>query len=74
MRSRVRLHLLLTANAGLLTCLATAGKLTVLGNMLEELRAVGEEKIVVVSNFTTTLDLIETHCKRHKYPYQRLDG
>lgn len=42
--------------------------------MLAELRHVGEEKVVVVSNFTTTLDLIETHCKRKKYPYCRLDG
>lgn len=50
------------------------GKLHVLGLMLKTLFTDGEEKIIVVSNFTTTLDLIEKHCKRHKYPYCRLDG
>ncbi|GAA5928218.1 hypothetical protein JCM3775_000545 [Rhodotorula graminis] len=51
-----------------------SGKLSVLGTMLAELRNRSEEKIVIVSNYTTTLDLIETHCKRKKYPYCRLDG
>ncbi|GAA6050956.1 hypothetical protein JCM3770_005342 [Rhodotorula araucariae] len=53
---------------------ALSGKFAVLGSLLAELRANSEEKIVVVSNFTSTLDLIETHCKRKKYPYCRLDG
>ncbi|GAA5895948.1 hypothetical protein JCM8208_005131 [Rhodotorula glutinis] len=51
-----------------------SGKFSVLGTMLAELRRRSEEKIVIVSNYTTTLDLIETHCKRKKYPYCRLDG
>ncbi|BGP42766.1 helicase [Rhodotorula kratochvilovae] len=51
-----------------------SGKFAVLGSLLSDLRANSEEKIVVVSNFTSTLDLIETHCKRKKYPYCRLDG
>lgn len=42
--------------------------------MLAELWKSGVEKVVVVSNYTSTLDLIETHCKRQKYPYCRLDG
>lgn len=50
------------------------GKLQVLGTMLKNLYTDGEEKIIVVSNFTTTLDLIEKHCKQSKYPYCRLDG
>lgn len=45
-----------------------------LGAMLAELWKSGVEKVVVVSNYTSTLDLIETHCKRQKYPYCRLDG
>ncbi|POY76237.1 DNA repair and recombination protein RAD54 [Rhodotorula taiwanensis] len=53
---------------------ALSSKLHVLGLMLKTLFTDGEEKIIVVSNFTTTLDLIEKHCKRHKYPYCRLDG
>lgn len=46
----------------------------VLGTMLSELRKVNEEKIVIVSNFTQTLEIIEKHCKREKYPFCRLDG
>ncbi|GAA5872054.1 hypothetical protein JCM3774_006594 [Rhodotorula dairenensis] len=53
---------------------AISGKLTVLGAMLAGLWKNNVEKIVVVSNYTSTLDLIETHCKHHKYPYCRLDG
>jgi SNF2 family DNA or RNA helicase len=34
---------------------------------LAELWKSGVEKVVVVSNYTSTLDLIETHCKRQKY-------
>lgn len=49
------------------------GKLAALGTLLAQLRKT-EEKIVLVSNFTTTLDLIEGHCKRNRFPYCRLDG
>ncbi|GJN93684.1 hypothetical protein Rhopal_006741-T1 [Rhodotorula paludigena] len=52
---------------------ALSGKLAALGTLLAQLRET-EEKIVLVSNFTTTLDLIEGHCKRNKFPYCRLDG
>ncbi|KAK4699950.1 hypothetical protein P7C70_g6303, partial [Phenoliferia sp. Uapishka_3] len=41
-----------------------AGKLLAVGSLLEKLHANGEEKIVVVSNFTSTLDIIERHCQR----------
>ncbi|GAA5989028.1 hypothetical protein JCM10908_006278 [Rhodotorula pacifica] len=51
-----------------------SGKFSVLGAMLADLWKCQIEKIVVVSNFTTTLDIIETHCKRNRYPYCRLDG
>ena len=34
----------------------------------------GREKIVVVSNFTSTLDVIEVHCIKKGYTYCRLDG
>ncbi|BGO94509.1 hypothetical protein NBRC10512_000312 [Rhodotorula toruloides] len=53
---------------------ALSGKFLLLAAMLAELRETTEEKIVVVSNFTATLDLIEAYCKRKKYPYCRLDG
>jgi SNF2 family DNA or RNA helicase len=45
-----------------------------LGSLLQKLREANEEKIVVVSNFTSTLDIIEKHCKGNRYPFCRLDG
>jgi SNF2 family DNA or RNA helicase len=33
-----------------------------------------EEKVALVSHYTTTLDLIETYCQKKKYTYFRLDG
>ncbi|ORY77597.1 SNF2 family N-terminal domain-domain-containing protein [Leucosporidium creatinivorum] len=54
--------------------LALSGKMLALGSLLQELRKANDEKIVVVSNFTSTLDIIEKHCKSNKYPFCRLDG
>ncbi|GAA5887053.1 hypothetical protein JCM5296_001580 [Sporobolomyces johnsonii] len=51
-----------------------SGKLSVLGALLAELRENSDEKIVIVSNFTQTLEIIEKHCKKLRYPYCRLDG
>lgn len=33
-----------------------------------------DEKIVVVSNWTTTLDLIQALCVKRRYNFLRLDG
>eukprot|EP00210_Caulerpa_lentillifera_P002332 g2237.t1 len=51
-----------------------SGKLTVLARMLKELRKSTDDRIVVVSNYTQTLDLIAIHCHEEKYPMIRLDG
>ena len=32
------------------------------------------EKVVIVSNWTTTLNMVQELCKIRKYPYLRLDG
>lgn len=53
---------------------SSTGKLLVLGSLLEALHTAGNEKIVVVSNFTSTLDIIGKHCKALKYSFCRLDG
>lgn len=50
------------------------GKLSVLGSLLAELRSTSDEKIVVISNFTKTLDIVQHHCKSNEYPHCRLDG
>ncbi|KAK4049220.1 helicase [Microbotryomycetes sp. JL221] len=52
---------------------ALSGKLSVLGTLLQHLRTL-QEKIVIVSNYTQTLNIIEEFCKRQKYPTCRLDG
>lgn len=45
----------------------------VLSRMLQTLR-LGPERIVIVSNYTQTLDLIQTLCEQAAYPVLRLDG
>ncbi|KAM0791915.1 hypothetical protein ACM66B_004169 [Microbotryomycetes sp. NB124-2] len=52
---------------------ALSGKLSVLATLLKELRNL-EEKVVIVSNFTQTLDVVEKFCKQQRYPICRLDG
>lgn len=33
-----------------------------------------EEKLVVVSHYTSALNIIEAYCKKKSYTYHRLDG
>ncbi|XP_042639565.1 DNA repair and recombination protein RAD54B [Orycteropus afer afer] len=52
-----------------------SGKLQVLSKLLaiiHELRP--SEKVVLVSNYTQTLNILQEVCKRHGYAYTRLDG
>ncbi|GMK55553.1 hypothetical protein CspeluHIS016_0206090 [Cutaneotrichosporon spelunceum] len=51
-----------------------SGKLTVLENILSSVAYARTEKIVVVSSWTTTLNLIQDLCIRHRYDFLRLDG
>ncbi|MBW0466235.1 hypothetical protein O181_005950 [Austropuccinia psidii MF-1] len=51
-----------------------SGKLLALSEFLKALKKRNEEKIILVSNFTSTLDIIETHCKEMNYSFCRLDG
>ncbi|KAL5018290.1 hypothetical protein ScPMuIL_004012 [Solemya velum] len=52
-----------------------SGKLTVLSALLEETQKSSPgEKIVLVSNHTKTLDLLQTFCDSAGYKYLRLDG
>lgn len=43
-------------------------------NILSAVHHARNEKIVVVSSWTTTLNLIQDLCIRHKYSFLRLDG
>ncbi|KAI9785395.1 MAG: helicase [Candelina submexicana] len=53
---------------------AASGKLKVLDRMLHQLRQTTSEKVVLVSNYTSTLDLLASHLSSLSMPYTRLDG
>ena len=51
-----------------------SGKFMLLANMLDVMRKETDERIVIVSNYTQTLDLIGILCNERNYPFVRLDG
>jgi DNA repair and recombination RAD54-like protein len=53
---------------------ALSGKLRVLHALMSELRRKGRERIVVVSVYMTTLDLIEQMCNQEDWPSCKLGG
>lgn len=54
--------------------MTTSGKMLLLDKMLHSIYQCTQEKVVVVSNWTSTLDLIQGLCKLKRYNYLRLDG
>ncbi|KAI9892739.1 MAG: helicase [Vezdaea aestivalis] len=53
---------------------ASSGKLLVLQRLLLHLRNDTDEKIVLVSNYTSTLDLLQSHLESNNWRFLRLDG
>lgn len=51
-----------------------SGKLMILDCILANLKMNTDDKIVLVSNYTQTLDLFEKLCRKRTYQYVRLDG
>ncbi|KAK7077849.1 DNA repair and recombination protein rad54b, partial [Halocaridina rubra] len=51
-----------------------SGKLAVVSCILWSIYETGNEKIVIVSNYTTTLDILAHLCEKYSYCYLRLDG
>ncbi|TBU32764.1 P-loop containing nucleoside triphosphate hydrolase protein [Dichomitus squalens] len=51
-----------------------SGKLSALATLLRALRKHTEEKCIIVSHYTSTLNIIEAYCKKKSYAYHRLDG
>lgn len=49
-------------------------KFILIDNMLREMWKILEEKVVLVSNYCETLDILEDLCKKKKYPFIRFDG
>lgn len=50
------------------------GKLMLLDIMLAGIKSNTDDKIVLVSNYTQTLDLFERLCRKRGHGYVRLDG
>lgn len=51
-----------------------SGKMMVLDRMLARIRQDTNDKIVLISNYTSTLDLFERMCRARQYGSLRLDG
>ncbi|BFG41805.1 hypothetical protein CerSpe_280790 [Prunus speciosa] len=56
------------------TWVELSGKMHVLARLLAHLRKRTDDRIVLVSNYTQTLDLFVQLCRERRYPYLRLDG
>ena len=50
-----------------------SGKLRLLDRMLPRLREDGH-RVLIFSQFTSTLDLLDDYCEYRRFPYVRLDG
>ena len=66
--------LLASVPSQLLRTNAGSTKLRVLDQLMHILRTTTSEKIILVSNYTTTLDLLQSLLTSLSYPYLRLDG
>lgn len=53
---------------------SSSGKIRVLDQLLYNLRTTSSEKVVLVSNYTSTLDLLATLLSSLSLPFLRLDG
>nr|CCA25191.1 DNA repair and recombination protein RAD54 putative [Albugo laibachii Nc14] len=51
-----------------------SGKLQLLDHLMQMMRKETKERIVVVSNYTQTLDLVSLLCSERNWPFVRLDG
>lgn len=51
-----------------------SGKFQMLERFLYKINKETDDKIVVISNYTQTLDLVEKLCRQHKFGSLRLDG
>lgn len=54
--------------------LRESGKLAVLHTLLTSVRKHTDDRVIVVSNFTSTLDLLQRYCNEQRFPTLRLDG
>ncbi|CAM6077058.1 unnamed protein product [Sphagnum tenellum] len=67
-------HLVSSRSAMWANWIELSGKMAVLAHLLAELRQKTDDRIVLVSNYTQTLDLFAQICRERNYPFVRLDG
>ena len=53
---------------------AESGKLAVLHRLLANIYKTTNDRVVIVSNYTSTLDVLQRYCSRQKFTALRLDG
>jgi DNA repair and recombination protein RAD54B len=51
-----------------------SGKLLCVMKMLIRIKEQTNDKVVLISNFTSTLDILESLCRKKKFTFARLDG
>lgn len=51
-----------------------SGKLIALSKILHKIKDETDEKCIIVSHYTTTLNIVEAFCTKRRYSYFRLDG
>ncbi|KAJ7072454.1 SNF2 family N-terminal domain-containing protein [Mycena amicta] len=54
--------------------MSLSGKLTALAKLLKSIHQMTEEKCVLVSHYTSTLNILEAFCQKKSYSYYRVDG
>ncbi|KAJ7251770.1 SNF2 family N-terminal domain-containing protein [Mycena haematopus] len=54
--------------------ISLSGKLIALSKLLKAIHQDTEEKCVLVSHYTSTLNILEAFCKKKNYSFYRLDG
>lgn len=51
-----------------------SGKMIVIDRLLKKLRSEGGHKVLLFSQMTMVLDILEDYCNYREYPYCRIDG
>ncbi|KAK3828039.1 MAG: putative dsDNA-dependent ATPase Rad54 [Benniella sp.] len=62
------------SRGGILVQPEFSGKMQVLARMLAKIKKETNDKIVLISNYTQTLDIFEKLCRQNQYGVLRLDG
>ena len=70
----MRSKLLKSIPSHLLQSSKASGKLQVLDSLLHHVRSTTDEKVVLISNYTSTMDVLASLLTSRSYKYLRLDG